>query len=129
MMRTVACAIVAGLVAWAPMGVTPAHAQTVRSEVAADVRSAVEQYVKHDIELKEGFFLRDRQEQWVRDMALDFVHDGVESAAGGLHVVCVDFLSVNRERLDLDFYVGRSDTGDMQVSKVVIHKVNGAERK
>ena len=129
MKRTAAFAIVAGLVAWAPMGVTRAQAQTVSPEVAANVRSAVEQYVKHDIEVKEGFFLRDPLEQRIRDLSLDFVHDGVEPAAGGLHVVCVDFLSVNRERLDLDFYVGRSDTGDMQVSKVVIHKVNGAERK
>lgn len=129
MKRTVAFAILAGLIAWIPMGAISAQAQTVSSEVAADVHRAVEQYVKHDIELKEGFFLRDPQEQRVRDMALDYVHDGVEAAASGLHVVCVDFLSANRDRLDIDFYVGRSDAGDMEVSKVVIHKVNGTERK
>ncbi len=128
MKRTAALAIVAALVAWAP-DAARAREQTVSPEVAANVRSAVEQYVKHDIELKEGFFLRDPQEQRIRDLSLDFVHDGVEPAAGGLHVVCVDFLAANRDRLDLDFYVGRSDAGDMQVSKVVIHKVNDAERE
>ena len=95
----------------------------------AKVRVAIEQYVERDTKLKGGFFLRDAKEQIVRDLKLDFVHEGIEKGAGGQQVMCVDFLDRNQTRLDVDFSVKPAPSGELQVTDIKIHKVNGVIRK
>lgn len=95
---------------------------------ATKVRSAVEQHVKQEEQLKGGFFLRDPQEKAIRDLKFDHVHQGVEKTPDNRFVSCVDFVDQNNDRLDVDFYLEPSGN-DLKVSKVKIHKVNGVERK
>ena len=110
----------------------PLHAQAQKpggAPVAAKVRSAIEEHIARDTKLKGGFFVRDAKDQRVRDLALDYVHSGLEPGPGGQQVMCVDFLDRNKDRLDIDFYVKATPSGELQVADIKIHKVNGAERK
>lgn len=95
----------------------------------AKVRAAIERYVQQEAKLKGGFFLRDPQENQVRDLTFDFVHKDIESKAGNLQVACVDFQDRAKNRLDLDFSLKPTPSGDLEVTGIKIHKVNGAERK
>jgi hypothetical protein len=65
----------------------------------------------------------------VRDLKFDHVHQGVEQAEAGQYAVCVDFLDQSKKRLDVDFWLKSAATGELEVSKIRIHKVNGVERK
>ncbi len=93
------------------------------------VQEAVEQYIKQDTQLKGGNFLRDAKENLVRDLKFDYVHQGVERTEAGQYSACVDFLDQSKNRLDVDFWLQPTASGDLQVSKIRIHKVNGVERK
>lgn len=111
---------------------TPFRAQAQKpgdAPVAAKVRAAIEEHIARDTKLKGGFFVRDAKDQRVRDLALDHVHAGLEPGPGGLQVMCVDFLDRNKDRLDIDFYVKATASGDLQVADIKIHKVNGTTRK
>ncbi len=108
-----------------------AHAQQKVEDPATKkkVQSAVEQYIKQDAELKGGYFLRDPKENAVRDLQFDYVHQGVERTTAGEYLVCVDLLDQSKNRLDVDFWLKPTGTGDLAVLKIRIHKVNGVERK
>jgi hypothetical protein len=93
------------------------------------VQAAVEQYIKQDTQLKGGYFLRDLRDNTVRDLTFDHVHQGVEQTPAGEYVVCVDLLDQSKNRLDVDFWLKPAGAGDLAVSKIRIHKVNGVERK
>ena len=43
--------------------------------------------------------------------------------------MCVDFLDRSKNRLDIDFSVKPSPSGELQVTDIKIHRVNGAEPK
>ncbi|MCH8267649.1 MAG: hypothetical protein IH846_09045 [Acidobacteria bacterium] len=111
--------------------VVPAKAQTeeVKPEVAAKVRTTVADYVQREEQLKGGFFLRDSQDKTIRDLQFDYVHEGVEKTQDNLYSVCVDLLDTSKNRLDVDFYLQPTSSGNFQVSTIKIHKVNGVERK
>ena len=96
---------------------------------AAKVRAAVEQYVQQDTKLKGGFLLSDPEQDQVRNLTFDYVHDAVEPASGNQQVVCVDFLDQNKDRLDVDFFLAPAPSGELEVTDIKIHKVNGVERK
>lgn len=93
------------------------------------VQEAVEQYIKQDAQLKGGTFLRDAKANVVRDLKFDYVHQGVERTGTGQYAACVDFLDQSKNRLDVDFWLQPTASGDLEVSKIRIHKVNGVERK
>lgn len=101
----------------------------VQPEVAAKVRSAAENYVKREGVLKGGFFLRDAKSNQVRDLRFDYVHKGVDPAPRNEYAVCVDFLDESKNRLDVDFYLKPTGSGDFEVTKIKVHKVNGVEQK
>lgn len=128
--RTVVPMGAALVMAWGVMHVAVfGQSQKSADPQAAKVRAAIEQYVQQDTKLKGGFLLRDPKEQQVRDLALDFVHSGLESGPGGTQVMCVDFLDRSKNRLDIDFFVKPAPSGELQVTDIKIHKVNGTERK
>lgn len=117
--------------AW--LGLFPASAdqQTKATDPQGDAKvlAAVEQYVRNDTKLKGGFFLSDPQEKQVRDLTFDFVHKSVDARPGNLQVVCVDFLDRAKNRLDIDFFLKPTPKGNLEVTDIKIHKVNGVERK
>lgn len=93
------------------------------------VQAAVEQYIKEEARLKGGLFLRDTAKSEIRDLKFDYVHQGLEKTAAGEYAVCVDFLDPAKNRLDVDVWLKPAASGDLQVSKIRVHKINGAERK
>lgn len=101
----------------------------VEPATAAKVRASVENYVKQEQALKGGFFLREAQREGVRDLVFDYVHEGVKKTANGQFFVCVDFLDQDRKRLDVDFYLLPTDPGELKVTKIKVHKVDGVESK
>ncbi len=111
------------------LGGTQTKGKEIKPEVVAKVRAAVERYVQQDEQLKGDFFLRDPIDKTIRDLRFDYVHKGVEKTADNLYSVCVDFLDRSNKRLDIDFYLKSTGSGDFQISKIRIHKVNGVERK
>lgn len=94
-----------------------------------NVQAAVEQYIQDESRLQGGFFLRDNAKSEVRDLKFDYVHQGLEKTAEGEYAVCVDFLDQAKNRLDVDFWLKPEASGDLQVSKIRVHKINGAEQK
>lgn len=103
--------------------------ERVKPEVAVKVRTAVEDYVKREAQLKGGFFLRESKNNPVRDLRFDYVHEGVKKAPANQYFVCVDFLDPSKSRLDVDFYLKPTESGDFQVTKIKVHKINGVEKK
>lgn len=126
MTRRVAATAVVLLGGW-PMQ-APVAAQSSKPD-PAKVRAAVERYVQQEAKLKGGFFVRDSEANQIRDLALDSVSQDVESKPGNLQVVCVDFQDRAKNRLDLDFSLQPTVSGDLEVTAIKIHKVNGVERK
>lgn len=119
--------VVIGLMALA--GHSRAAGEEIKPEVAAKVRTAVEDYVKQEANLKGGFFLRDSTTGQVRDLRFDYVHSGVGLTPENQYQACVDFLDPNQKRLDVDFYLSPTPSGDFQVSKIKMHKVDGVAPK
>lgn len=120
-------AVLTGLMALA--GHTQPAGEEVKPEVAAKVRSAVENYVKKESELKGGFFLRGLNGGEIRDLRFDYVHSGVEPVSGNQYQVCVDFLDQSKKRLDVDFYLSPTPSGDFRVSKIKVHRIDGVPPK
>ncbi len=106
----------------------PVAAQSSKPD-PAKVRAAIDRYVQQETKLKGGFFVRDSQENQVRDLTFDSVHQAIESTPENLQVVCVDFQDRAKNRLDLDFSLKPTASGDLEVTGIKIHKVNGVERK
>lgn len=77
------------------------------------VQAAVEQHIKQDAQLKGGYLLRDPKDNAVRELQFDYVHQGVERTNAGEYVVCVDLLDQSKNRLDVDFWLKPSGTGDL----------------
>lgn len=126
MTRMVAATAVVLIGGW----IMPAHvlAQSSKPD-PAKVRAAIDRYVQQETKLKGGLFVRDAQEDQVLDLTFDRVHQDIESKAGNLQVVCVDFQNRAKNRLDLDFSLKPTVSGDLEVTAIKIHKVNGVERK
>lgn len=126
MTRRVAATAVVLLGGWLMQA--PLAAQSNKPD-PAKVRAAIERYVQQETKLKGGFFVRDPQENQVRDLTFDLVHQDIEAKPGNLQVVCVDFQDRAKNRLDLDFSLKPTASGDLEVTAIKIHKVNGVERK
>ncbi len=101
----------------------------VKPETAAKVRSAVEKYVKQEAALKGGFFLRDAASGQVRDLRFDYVHDGVNLTPESEYRVCVDFVDPSKNQLDVDFDLKPAASGELEVTRIKVHKVKSGEKK
>jgi hypothetical protein len=91
-------------------------------ETAAQVRQAIESYVKKDMALKESFLLRDPQTGQPMSLMFDQVHQGVEKV-NGEYVACVDFQREGKT-YDVDFFV-QPHGGQWEISRLRVHKVDG----
>ncbi len=127
MKRELACATILMAMAFAAFG--QAGQKIEDPATKKKVQTAVEQYIKDEAQLKGGFFLRDSSKGEVRDLQFDYVHQGLEKTTAGEYAVCVDFLDQSKRRLDVDFWLKPAASGELQVSKIRVHKVNGVEVK
>lgn len=95
-------------------------------ETAAQVRQAIESYVKKDIALKDSFLFVDPQTGKPVSFTFDHVHQGVNKV-NGEYVACVDFQHEGKT-YDVDFFV-QPQGEQWEVSRLRIHKINGQEVK
>lgn len=78
-----------------------------------------------------GFVVRDEKTGKDRILKLEKIHkDKVVKLTDDLAFACSDFRQIagGADTVDLDFYVSLMKDGSWKVSKVLIHKVNGAPR-
>jgi len=101
--------------------------EKVTGQEAEKVRSAIESYVKQDSNLKGGFLIYDEKENKVLNLTYDHVHKGVEKTEGGEYFACVDFVDSDKNTYDIDIYVDKEGES-LNISKMIIHKVNGEDR-
>jgi len=100
--------------------------EKVPPEKEAAVKKAIQDYIKQDQGLKGSFLIKDEQAGTIRELTFDYVHDGVSKTGEGRYVACVDFKQ-SQKVLDLDFYVQPSPSGELRVSEIVIHRIDGKE--
>ncbi|MBI2187134.1 MAG: hypothetical protein HYU37_08400 [Acidobacteria bacterium] len=122
MTRMIAAMAAMLLGGWLMQG--PVAAQSSKPD-PVKVRAAIDRYVQQEAKLKGGFFVRDAQENQVRDLTFDSVHQDIESTPENLQVVCVDFQDRAKNRLDLDFSLKPTASGDLEVTAIKIHKPGG----
>jgi hypothetical protein len=91
-------------------------------ETAAQVRQAIEAYVKKDIALKDSFLFVDPQTGTPASFTFDHVHQGVNKV-NGEYVTCVDFQHEGKT-YDVDFFV-QPQGGEWEVTRLRVHKVDG----
>lgn len=101
-----------------------APAQEVIGEKKATVKKGITAYIQRDQAIKGAFLIKDNHSNAVRDLKFDHVHDGVHPVEGGQYYACVDFKE-GEKVLDLDFYLKPTSSGDLEVSNIVIHKIDG----
>lgn len=92
----------------------------------ADVKTVISDYIEQDQNLKGAFLIRDEKGAIVRELQFDYVHDSVNETDDGKYLMCVDFKE-GEKVLDLDFYVTASPSGELSVSDIIIHKIDGKD--
>lgn len=95
-------------------------------ETAAQVRQAIESYVKKDIALKDSFLFVDPQTGKPMSFTFDHVHQSVNKVDGE-YVACVDFQHEGKT-YDVDFFV-QPQGEQWEVTRLRAHKINGQEVK
>ena len=96
------------------------------SEETTDVKTVISDYIEQDRNLKGAFLIRDEKAAIVRELQFDYVHDSVNETDDGKYLMCVDFKE-GEKVLDLDFYVTASPSGELSVSDIIIHKIDGKD--
>lgn len=89
----------------------------------AKVKQAASNYIDSETKKKGSFEISDAKAGKTRKLKFDYFHT-INRLDNGDYFFCADFTE-GQDRLDLDFTVSGDD---LQVKKVVIHKVNGVVR-
>ncbi len=95
--------------------------------VTADIQAGIENHIKEQTRLGEGYFkvpFDDRQ------LRLKLVRVHIEYLANlgpRRHFACVDLASTDGDVYDVDFFLA-GDPGTMTVTETIVHKVNGQPR-
>ncbi len=90
-----------------------------------DVATAIDDYIEKDEMLKGRFMIYDEKNDMVRHLNFERLHT-VNQLGTGSFFVCADFEDQNKNKLDIDFYINSdAGQGSLEVSKLLIHKVNG----
>lgn len=96
--------------------------------VVRDVATAIDDYIEKDEMLKGRFMIYDEKNDIVRLLNFEKLHT-VNQLDKGNFFVCADFEDQNKNKLDIDFYIDTDmENGDLVISKLLIHKVNGKSR-
>lgn len=110
----------------------PEHPTEAKTAFKVDVdamESAILAFVKHDSELKGGFFLVfDKKSKKPLTLTLSKVHKQKLSQCGeNLYFACSDFDATGGKEFDVDFFM-QLDEDELVVTKVMIHKEDGSPR-
>lgn len=97
-------------------------------EKVKEIKVAIENYIKNDLDLKGAFFLSGPKEEKVVKLTFDELHKSVGYAQDGSPFVCADFRDDQGRMYDVDVYVNKAD-GKWTVKKLLIHKVDGQVRR
>jgi hypothetical protein len=99
---------------------------------AGRVKDAVNAYLDKDMKLKGGeFLLYDAADKKVVRLTKPVLQDSVRSQDANTSEVCVDMTSgkgKQKKTLDVDFFVVKDASGNLEVSDIKIHKVGKKER-
>ena len=93
---------------------------------SADVVKIIGDYIKEMISEDGSFVVEDEKENRTWKLEYVKIYEPVQTGEGD-YFACVDFAE-SSDRLDVDLYVTKTE-GVPKVSDVVIHMVNGENRK
>ena len=95
----------------------------------ADLALSIENYIQHDINLKGGFFVYDKNNKAILDLTLLKIHkERLSNIGGDTYFACADFQASNGKVYDLDIFMNGESAGNMNVIEISVHKENGVER-
>ena len=99
---------------------------------ADEVRKSIESYIKNDSNLKGGYsLLYDAKDKQVLQLNLVRVHDDRISyiKKEDAYFACSDFKTADgKTAYDIDFWMKKDGHGELEVTKIVIHKKDGKPR-
>ncbi|MDA2934115.1 hypothetical protein MYX82_07205 [Acidobacteria bacterium AH-259-D05] len=98
----------------------------VPAETMNAVKKEISEYIQSDVSVKGAFLIKDENQGIIRELKFDHVHEGVEKVEDRQYVACVDFKQEGKV-LDLDFYVKITPSGELEVSDIIIHKIDGKD--
>ena len=98
---------------------------SIPADVKERARVAMEQFIKHEIEVKGTFLLSDPVENKILSLNFDKLHKGMMKFQDG-YLACADF-SAGKTPYDIDFLVKVAD-GQYRVVKAAVHAVDGKKR-
>ena len=94
-----------------------------------NLAKAIEGFVEADILLRGGFLVIDPKTDMVLKLSLKKVHKKRLSHVGeNIYFACADFNAKNGKVYDLDIFLHGSNTDDLTVTEISVHKENGTER-
>ena len=98
---------------------------SIPDDVKQQARMAMEQFIKHEIEVKSTFLLTDPVENKILSLKFDKLHKGMMKFQDG-YLACADF-NAGKTSYDIDFLVKVMD-GQYRVVKAAVHAVDGKKR-
>lgn len=98
---------------------------SIPADVKEKSRAAMEQFIKHEIEVKGSFLLNDPVENKILNLKYDKLHKGMVKYKDGF-LACADFTQ-GKTPYDIDFLVKIVD-GQYRVVQAAVHAVDGKKR-
>ena len=95
----------------------------------ADITLSIENYIQHDINLKGGFFVYDKNNKAILDLTLLKIHkERLSNIGGDTYFACADFQASNGNIYDLDVFMMGKTQENLEVTAINVHKENGKAR-
>ena len=95
----------------------------------ADLALSIENYIQHDINLKGGFFVYDKNNKAILDLTLLKIHkERLSNIGGDTYFACADFQASNGNIYDLDIFMTGKSQDNLEVTSISVHKQNGQAR-
>ena len=88
-------------------------------------RAAMEEFIKHEVEVKGTFLLVDKDDNKTLSLNYDKLHKGMVKFQDG-YLACADF-NAGKSAYDIDFLV-KEVGGTYRVVKAAVHSVDGKKR-
>ena len=90
---------------------------------------AIESFVEADISLRGAFLVIDPKTDTILKLRLDKVHKERLSHIGeDIYFACADFNAENGKVYDLDIFLHGTNTEDLTVTEISVHKEDGTAR-
>ena len=92
--------------------------------VTADIQEGIEQHIREQTRLGEGYFLLPFSEGELRLRLVRIHTEFLANLGPRRHFACVDMASTEGDVYDVDFFL-EGDPGAMRVTETTVHKING----